>query len=71
MNDQLRNQRGADAYNAVCNLDRRRNNEPRSPMTRWQIVRAALVWCLVMAFTLWLCTDDGMRFLAMTWGIEP
>lgn len=30
MTDQLRNQRGADAYNAVCQLERQRNAEQDS-----------------------------------------
>jgi hypothetical protein len=33
MNAQLHNQRGADAYNAVCQRERRRNSEPRRPVT--------------------------------------
>jgi hypothetical protein len=33
MNAQLRNQRGADAYNAVCQMERRRNSEPQRPVT--------------------------------------
>lgn len=70
MSNQLHNKTGTDAYNAVCNLERVRNAEPCPSMTRWQIVRAALIWMLIMAFTLWLCTDDGMHFLSMAWGIE-
>jgi hypothetical protein len=69
MNTQLRNQRGADAYNAVCQLERRRNADYQRPMTRREVAIAALIWAVFMGFTLWLCTPAGMRCWAYVWGI--
>jgi hypothetical protein len=69
MNTQLRNQRGTDAYNAVCQLERRRNSDYRRPMTRGEVITAALIWAVFMGCTLWLCTPAGMRFLAYVWGM--
>ncbi len=69
MNDQLRNQRGADAYNAVCLLDRRRNNEPRPPETKEMMALCLLGIAIVFAATCWLCTDSGIVFLAKLWEV--
>lgn len=46
-------------------FERRRNNEPHPPVTCMQVVCVALVWCAAMGIGLWLCTDNGIRFLAL------
>jgi hypothetical protein len=65
----LHNRTGADAYNAVCQLERRRDADYQRPMTRREFVTAALIWAVFMGTTLWLCTPAGMRCLAYVWGI--
>ena len=61
-------QREADRIARIQPAERRHGAIDPPPLTRAQLVKIGIAWCVVMGATLWLCTDAGMSFLVALWG---